>query len=68
MNCLTFKRIGFNMYSWLREKAVNTSKQRRLKIMQAYLKNGIVSLENSTGAIPVELESFIAGAIASAYV
>ena len=36
--------------------------------MQAYLKNGIVSLENSTGAIPVELESFIAGAIASAYV
>ena len=67
MNCLTFKRIGFNMYSWLREKAVNTSKQRRLKIMQAFLNNGIVSLENSTGAIPVELESFIEFAIASAY-
>ena len=33
MNCLTFKRIGFNMYSWLREKAANTSKQRRLSIM-----------------------------------
>ena len=67
MNCLTFKRIGFNMYSWLREKAVNTSKQRRLKIMKAYLNNSIVSLENSTGAIPVELESFIAFSIASAY-
>ena len=35
--------------------------------MQAYLKNGIVSLENSAGAIPVELESFISFSIASAY-
>ena len=36
--------------------------------MQAFINNnGIVSLENSTGAIPVELESFIAGAIGSAY-
>ena len=35
--------------------------------MQAFLNNGIVSLENSTGAIPVELESFIAFSIASAY-
>ena len=34
--------------------------------MQAFLKNGIVSLENSTGAIPVELEPFISQAIYSA--
>ena len=33
--------------------------------MQAYLKNGVVSLENSTGAIPVELEPFISQAIYS---
>ena len=35
--------------------------------MKAFINNGIVSLENSTGAIPVELESFIAFSIASAY-
>ena len=35
--------------------------------MKAFINNGIVSLENSTGAIPVELESFISQAIASAY-
>ena len=33
--------------------------------MQAYLKNGVVSLENSTGASPVELEPFISQAIYS---
>ena len=35
--------------------------------MQAFINNGIVSLENSTGAIPVKLESFIAFSISSAY-
>ena len=35
--------------------------------MQAFLNNGIVSLTNSTGAIPVELESFIAFAINDSY-